>query len=101
MTARYDAVQNFRANLKVVDDLITFDRQVFDFLSMSLKSLKERLKKHEIDHPYLQPDKLITMVGQLRAQDALNGYYKAMYNQCLVLSVSHFPPPLEISLCKV
>jgi hypothetical protein len=90
MSARPEAVENFRQNLKAVEDLITFDRQVYDFLSASLTSLKTRLKKYEIDNPYLQPDKLITMVEQLREGQALGRYYKAMYNQCLVLTVSHF-----------
>ena len=90
LTTQYPALAAFRNNIQAVENLMTFDNQVLSYLSASLRSLKERLVKYDVDNQYLQPDKLITMVEQLRDHGSLSGYYKAMYNQCLVLTVSHF-----------
>jgi hypothetical protein len=84
------AVENFRSNRRSVDDLMTFDASVLDVLKASLTSLKERLVKVEVTNPYLQPDKLITLISQIREHESLRSRYGVMYNQALVLSVSYF-----------
>lgn len=67
-----------------------FDGLVMELLGQSLENLKAHLVKHEVTNQYLQPDSLITTVRQIRRNSSLRPYYEAMYNQCLVLTVSHF-----------
>jgi hypothetical protein len=90
MNQQSRAIRNFEANLASVERLMGFDSLVLDLLGQSLANLKAHLAKHEITNQYMQPDRLISTIGQIRANASLRPYYEAMYNQCLVLSASYF-----------
>lgn len=90
MTLEPRAIQNFRANLDSVRQLMQFDDLVLEVIAAPARALRERLAKHEIDNPHLQPDRIIQTIDSIRQNSSLRPYYEAMHNQCLVLAVSYF-----------
>ena len=90
MTPEPRAIQHFRSNLASVRQLMRFDDLVLEIIAAPARALRERLARHEIDNPRLQPDRIIQTLDSIRQNASLRPYYEAMHNQCLVLTVSYF-----------
>lgn len=90
MALRTRSVENFRANVRAVEQLRSFDDNVLQFIIAPLEGWAERVKrgKFEITNPHLRPDHIVSTIRDIRSNESLRLYYEEMYNQCVVLLVS-------------
>lgn len=89
-------LQNFDANTEQVSKLMNFDRIILNLCITNLESLEDKLKtKQNINNPAYLPTKLITLLKNIHANDSLRSQYKTIFNQALVLLVSHFTSALH------
>ncbi len=83
----------FNKNQDSVNLLLNFDRIIIDFCLGNLEGLEENLKSNDqvkITNIHLLPSTTITALRNIRKNDSLRAEYEGMFNQCLVLAVSHF-----------
>jgi hypothetical protein len=84
-------LKSFEANGKAVLDLVTFDQAILDIAVKQLESLRDKLKMHHmLDNPQLSADSTLRMFQNIRKNNSLSRQYRDMYNQGVVLLVSHF-----------
>src|ERR1043166_3445495 len=80
----------FKANLDSVVSLINFDREVQDYAISRVQELHTRLKKGGIDNARLNAERTVEILQNIRRNDSLRPRYEVIFNQALVLLVSHF-----------
>lgn len=92
MTGKADvpAIRTFRQNLRSVHELMRFDEQVLEFVIGPMKRLANRQTAARIQNPRHRIDQVLALVLGIKGNASLRPHYAAMYNQCLVLLVSHF-----------
>jgi len=83
----------FKGNLAEVDRLINFDRELLLMIENTLENLNSQLKSRIADER-LNGGRALTLVRGIRSNDTLRTKYQAIYNQALVLLVSHFASAL-------
>lgn len=82
---------SFDSSLQSVNELLDFDRIVLDFAIHGVNQLSEKLKtQHGINNPYLSADNTLKALKNIREHDSMRTQYKRVFNQFLVLLVSHF-----------
>lgn len=82
----------FGENLESVSKLINFDREVQDYTISNVEELHRRLKTgpSKIDNPKLNGERTLQILKNIRQNDSLRTRFEVVYNQALVLLVSHF-----------
>ena len=89
--------ENFENQIDSVTELIQFDKQIMDFCLHHLKSLNDKLKDGapKINNPYYLADNAIMALEGIDKNKSFTKHYSIIYNQCLVLLVSHFTLTIE------
>jgi hypothetical protein len=89
-------VETFNKNVERVSALMGFDRQIID---LCLEMLTEFRDQHAKEQKFKTLNNLLTALIQSfepeKAQKRLKPQYETMYNQCLVLLISHFSTALR------
>ncbi len=86
-------VETFKGNAKEVERLINFDREVLSIVEGSIEDLHVRLRgRYENDR--MNGGRVLTVVRGIRNNESLKSKYAAVYNQAVVLLVSHFASAL-------
>ncbi len=89
-------ITTFEKNVQIVNDLINFDRIVLSTAITDLEKLSEKLKQHhKLDNPHLSVDKTLENLRNIQKNDSLRTHYGTIFNQALVLLVSHFASALS------
>lgn len=86
-------VETFKNNLKEIDRLINFDRELLQIVTSSIETLHNNLKTKFADER-INGKRTLDMVQGIRTNDSLRSKYKVIYNQAIVLLVSHFSSAL-------
>jgi len=99
MNEQLDNIQiNFENQIESVNDLIEFDKMILDFCITQLKTLNDRLKNGaatKFTNPYYLADNSIQALENIKRNQSFAKHYSTIYNQCLVLLVSHFTLTIE------
>jgi hypothetical protein len=91
-----EVLRLFKANVDSVRQLVDFDRYILDSAIYAMKSCYEKLKNvYGIDNAHLVPQNTVKDLQNIRQHDSLRPKYEEMFNQCIVLLVSHFAYSLE------
>lgn len=85
-----DAVSIFKANAESVHRLATFDRIVLDMALAGMRDTQEWLRKANVDNPTIPLFRATKQLEQIQEHGSTSLLYQEVYNQCLVLLVSHF-----------
>lgn len=86
-------LERFKSNLAQVDRLVNFDREVLHVALSAVEALHERLKDQFGDER-MNGRRALQVIGGIRDNNTLRANYKAIYNQAVVLLVSHFASAL-------
>lgn len=86
-------IDTFKSNLAEVDRLINFDRELLQLVTLTVESLHEQLRKHHADER-LNGSRALAVIRGIRDNDTIRSKYQAIYNQAVVLLVSHFASTL-------
>jgi len=83
--------KSFDQRVTSVSELLEFDRIILDVSIKIVADLNVKLKNlHNINSPYLLAENALTALRSIREHDSLRTRYRRMFNQCLILLVSHF-----------
>ena len=86
-------VSRFHSNCDDVERLINFDREVLQLVIISLEDLHEKLKPHH-GTAQMNGGRVLEIVRGIRSNDSLRHRYGVIFNQAVVLLVSHFSAAL-------
>jgi hypothetical protein len=89
---------NFEKQIELVTKLIEFDKLILDFCLRHMETLNDRLKNGEatkITNQYYLADNAINALNGIKTNQSFTKNYSNIYNQCLVLLVSHFTLTVE------
>ena len=86
-------IETFKGNLAEVDRLINFDRELFQLVTYTLESLHAQLRTHHADDR-LNGARALAVIRGIRDNETVKAKYKTIYNQAVVLLVSHFASAL-------
>lgn len=90
-----DVVRTFSSNVAAVQKLVNFDRDILDIAIDQLKDLSRRLRERQkIENPHLNGEALLQFLSGVRVNDSLRIRYQTIFNQAVVLLVSHFSSAL-------
>ena len=85
------AIKSFRSNLDLVSKLVDFDKEVQQFAIASVQSLHDRLvNSQNITNERLNGSRTLEILRSMRESPVLKDRYEIIYNQAVVLMVSHF-----------
>jgi hypothetical protein len=73
-----------------VKELLHFDDIILQICISGLEQVEKNLRSSKISNPNLLPGKTIATLKSIKVNGSLATKYEVMYNQCLVLLVSHF-----------
>jgi len=85
-----EIVSTFRANVSVVEQLLEFGNVVIDAAIGALTELEAQLESRNLHSAVTLVQNRAAMLAQIKRGDSLRPQYEAMFNQCVVLLVSHF-----------
>jgi|GEM_PF-1328379 len=88
-----DALSTFKSNVAEVDRLINFDKEVLQVVTMTMEDLHSRLRQKFADER-LNGARALQVVKGIRNNETLRAKYQAIFNQAIVLLVSHFASAL-------
>lgn len=83
-------VTEFAQHQASVRKLVNFDRDISDFVVGTLKDQVERLKASGVTNPDQTGEKLLRVLEPIRTNNSLRSRYETVFNQAVVLLVSHF-----------
>lgn len=88
---------DFEKQIDSVAELIKFDKLILDFCLNHVKTLNDRLKNGapKITNQYYLADNTIQVLEGIQRNNSFTKHYSILYNQCLVLLVSHFTLIIE------
>lgn len=97
MISKLVEIENrFYKNSDSVKELMNFDRVILDFCISQIDCLNTNLKEvAKINNPMLLVDRTLLALQGIREHDSMRNQYEPIFNQCLVLLVSHFTVALE------
>lgn len=84
------SIENFKKNVTAVHALINFDKEVQDFAIRGIEDLNTFLIHKGFDNPEWNGGKTLELLKSMRGSAALSERYSIIYNQAVVLLVSHF-----------
>jgi hypothetical protein len=83
--------ERFEENIRSVDKLIHFDREILDIAISSIRKLRDNLvKKHKISYGPENGTGTLELLENVRGNDSLKTKYSTINNQAVVLLVSYF-----------
>lgn len=88
-----DALAAFRRNLAEVDRLVNFDKELLQIITLTIEDLHGRLKVHHADE-LMNGARALTVIRGIRDNETIRLKYAAIYNQAVVLLVSHLSSAL-------
>lgn len=88
-----DIVTTFRKNTEDVESLINFDHEVLQVVTLSLEELHKKLKQTYASDQ-MNGGRVLEIVKGIRNNETLKSKYTAIFNQAVVLLVSHFSSAL-------
>jgi hypothetical protein len=91
---RTDAVSSFRRNIAEVDQLVNFDKELLQLVTQNIEILHEDLKTKFGDDRF-NGGRVLTIIRGIRDNDTIKLKYVAIYNQAVVLLVSHLSSALH------
>lgn len=86
-------LERFKSNVAEVDRLVNFDREVLQVALSAVATLHEKLKERFGDER-LNGGRALQLIRGIRDNDTVRSKYQAIYNQAVVLLVSHFASAL-------
>lgn len=88
--------ESFERQAEFVEELMDFDKFILEFCISSIEQLNERLKNGapKIINPTYLADNVLQNLRNIRNNESMKRHYKTMYNQGIVLLVSHFTSTL-------
>lgn len=86
-------LERFKSNVTEVDRLVNFDREVLQVALSAVEALHEQLKDRFGDER-MNGRRALQVISGIRDNDTVRTKYKAIYNQAVVLLVSHFASAL-------
>lgn len=94
-TQAKDVVRNFEDAAASVLRMADLDRAILDSTLTLLHTTQRRLRDHHrLDNPRLTVETAIKSLEGIREHESLRPHYESMFNQCVVLLVSHFTAAL-------
>ncbi|MDP1814571.1 MAG: hypothetical protein Q8K92_09010 [Leadbetterella sp.] len=84
---------NFQKNQESVRQLLDLDRTLLEFCIISIEALEVKLKSNseiQLTNVHFLPSSTLSALKNIRTNDSLRAQYDEMFNQGLVLAVSHF-----------
>jgi hypothetical protein len=91
MSVEHTVIVTFEKNATQVYELMDFDEKIVAFLREALAGLVRRqTDATKPIPPAWSASPLLKLVESIRQNNSLEPYYSQMFNQCLVLLVSHF-----------
>ena len=87
--------EGFIKNSESVKELMNFDRLILDYCIIHIEQLNSKLKNLDITNPYMLADNTLKGLNAIREHDSMRPKYESIYNQCLVLLVSHYTVMIE------
>lgn len=88
-----DPIKAFRDNVAEVDRLVNFDREILQLVTLNIEELHNQLKQRFADER-LNGGRALALVRTIRQNETVRSKYQAIYNQAIVLLVSHFASAL-------
>lgn len=88
-----EILDGFQSNAEDVERLVNFDREVLQVVVSNLEELHERLKPHH-GTDQMNGGRVLQIVQGIRQNDSLRLRYSVIFNQAIVLLVSHFASSL-------
>lgn len=88
-----DALETFRRNISEVDRLVNFDKELLQIVTLQIEELHEKIKGHFVDDR-LNGGRALTIIRGIRDNATIRAKYVAIYNQAVVLLVSHLSSAL-------
>lgn len=88
-----DPIQAFKDNVAEVDRLVNFDREILQLVTLNIEELHKQLKPKFADER-LNGGRALALVRTIRQNETVRSKYQAIYNQAIVLLVSHFASAL-------
>lgn len=88
-----DALSTFKSNVAEVERLINFDKEVLQVVTMTIEDLHGQLSQRFADER-LNGARALQVVKGIRNNETLRAKYQAIFNQAIVLLVSHFASAL-------
>lgn len=87
---------SFEKQAEQVEDLMDFDKFILNFCIESIEKLNEKLKNGlKVTNPTYLADNVLKSLKNIQDNESMKRHYKTMYNQGLVLLVSHFTSTLS------
>ena len=87
------AVESFKRNAGEVDRLVNFDRELLQIVELHVEGLHENLRKSIADERS-NGLRTLEIIRGIRHNESIRSKYQAIYNQAIVLLVSHFASAL-------
>lgn len=87
------ALDIFKNNLVEVDRLIHFDKEILELVTQTIQDLHTQLKQKFADER-LNGGRALQTIQGIRKNASVQSKYQAIYNQAIVLLVSHFSSTL-------
>lgn len=88
-----NALDTFKHNVSEVDRLVHFDKEILELVTLMFSNLHEQLRHKHADER-LNGGRALKMIKGIRTNATLQSKYQAIYNQAVVLLVSHFSSAL-------
>ena len=88
-----DALSSFHRNIAEVDKLVNFDKELLQIITLNIQSLHDHLKISNGDERF-NGGRALTIINGIRDNETIRSKYTAIYNQAVVLLVSHFSSAL-------
>lgn len=88
-----DPIVIFRKNLADVDRLVNFDKEVLQVVTVTMEDLHNRLKG-TFASDQMNGGRALAIIRGIRDNESLQTKYAAIFNQAIVLLVSHFSSTL-------
>jgi hypothetical protein len=85
-----ESIGTFRANVAVVDGLLDFGDLIIKVAVDGLREVALDLEKRGLHSAAGPVRNRADLIWNIKRGDSLRPHYEAMYNQCVVLLVSHF-----------
>jgi hypothetical protein len=92
-------LQSFKANVQTVDRLLDFDRVIIETAVEGLQELADNLGKLGSRSAAKTVSNRAQLLANIKKADSLRPQYETMFNQCVVLLVSHFASAVH-ALCR-
>jgi hypothetical protein len=84
------AVETFHTNTKVVEQLLDFGNLIVDTAVGGLREVEGQLEQRNQHNAVTLVRNRADLLAQVKQGDSLRPHYEVMFNQCVVLLVSHF-----------